>query len=129
MLLVLTLSLTVAKKSEAFDPITIAGAFVSPVFCKMIGCKTSEYIFVEYPEKNHERLNEISNAFNWDELTLKGFDTYQEGDCTKFMTNTPIDNKYTGNACYIKGKWKIQPNEEYCFGNPFSNECSVSSIR
>ena len=117
MLLVLTLSLTVAKKAEAFDPITIAGAFVSPVFCKMIGCKTSEYIFVEYPEKNHERLNEISNAFNWDELTLKGFDTYQEGDCTKF------------NACYIKGKWKIQPNEEYCFGNPFSNECSVSSIR
>ena len=125
-LLVLMLSLT-AKTAKAFEPLSIAGAFVSPIFCKMIGCKSSEYIFVGYPEENKKRLDEITKAFDWNNLALEN--VYKEGECTQFMTDIAINNKYAGNVCYINGKWEIQPDEEYCFNKPFTDGCAVQSIR
>ena len=120
------LSLT-AKTAKAFEPLSIAGAFVSPIFCKMIGCKSSEYIFVGYPEENKKRLDEITKAFDWNNLALEN--VYKEGECTQFMTDTAINDKYAGNVCYINGKWEIQPDEEYCFNKPFTDGCAVQSIR
>ena len=128
MLTVLMLSLVTPAKAYAIDPITIAGVFVSPIFCKMIECKseTTNYMFVEDPEGSKERLAEMRNSFDWKEFTV---DLYKEGECTEFVSDTSINDKNTGKACYVKGNWVIQPDEEYCFERPFIEGCVISSIR
>jgi hypothetical protein len=128
MLPVLMLSLTASTKAYALDPISIAGVFVSPIFCKMIECKseTTNYMFAEDPEGSKERLAEMRDSFHWNELA-EGL--YQEGECRDFVSDVSINNSNVGRACYIEGKWEIQPDEEYCFERPFTEGCAVPSIR
>ena len=126
--LVLMLSLTASTKAYAIDPITIAGVFVSPIFCKMIECKseTTNYLFAEDPEESKERLTQMRDSFNWNQFTVG---LYEEGECRDYISDISINNSNVGRACYIEGKWKIQPDEEYCFENPFDENCPVQSIR
>ena len=84
---------------NAFEPLTLLTGIISPIFCKIIGCRTIEnkYLFVEYPKKNQERVKELRDNFKWG-----GY--HENGDCTDYYQED-IDKH--GTVCYSEGKWVI----------------------
>ena len=99
MLLISTL-LVGSNSAYAFEPLSLAGAVISPVICKIITCKKVEnrYIFLENPTKNKARLIEIRSQFKW-------VPEFEEGECLPYTAHGLKEN---GIACYLKGKWIIQ---------------------
>ena len=94
--------LLIPSQSQAFEPLTLLTGLISPIACKVIGCKTetNKYLFVERPAENQKRLAEMRNNFEWG-----GY--YQEGDCRKARKG--LDSKVT--VCYIDNNWKIMKND------------------
>ena len=96
----LCMSLSLASQpAKALDPLTIVGAIASPVFCKLISCRSTETVVV-YPDyqtkKFHrEKLKQMRNDFVWE-------DFYSEGECKPFESE--VEN---GTACRIDGQWRI----------------------
>ena len=124
---VLTLSLTLSSQAKAVDPISIAGMFVSPIFCKIISCKdeTTNFLFTEDPEGSRKRLKEMRKEFKWDKF-MTGL--YEEGECTEFFSDISINNSNRGEACWLKGKWVIQEDDS-CQRDPFGEKCGILGIR
>jgi|TARA_B110000495_G_C22861536_1_gene502383 hypothetical protein len=83
---------------QAFEPISMLGAVISPIVCKVIGCKntTNKYIFIEHPAENRKRLSEMRDNFKWG-------DYYEEGECTD--AKTALDKSLT--VCYTNKEWRI----------------------
>lgn len=127
MLSALTLSLTLSSQAKAVDPISIAGMFVSPIFCKMISCRgdTNSFLFTEDPHGARKRLGEMRNEFAWDQF-MTGL--YEEGECTEFFSDISINNSNRGEACWLEGKWVIQEDDS-CQRDPFNEKCSLLGIR
>ena len=104
-MIVLTLSASLSltlfpAKSNAVEPIsTVIGIVATPIFCKMIQCKTHEtkVMFTENPTESRRRLQEMKRNFKWD-------DYYEDGDCVN-SHNKKLDKQIT--VCYIEGKWKV----------------------
>jgi len=70
--------LLIPSQVQAFEPITLLTGLISPIACKVIGCKeeTTKYLFVERPAENRKRLAAMRDNFQWG-----GY--YEEGDCRK----------------------------------------------
>ena len=90
--------LLIPSQSQAFEPLTLLTGVISPVVCKIIGCKTetNKYLFVERPVENRKRLTEMRDNFKWEEY-------YQEGDCRKARKG--VDKLIT--VCYVNRGWKV----------------------
>ena len=90
--------LLIPSQSQAFEPLTLLTGLISPVTCKIIGCKeeTTKYLFVERPTENYRRLAEMRNNFEWG-----GY--YEEGDCRKAKKD--VDKEVT--VCYTNKEWRI----------------------
>jgi hypothetical protein len=90
--------LLIPSNVQAFEPISMLGAVISPIVCKVIGCKntTNKYIFIEHPAENRKRLSEMRDNFKWG-------DYYEEGECTD--AKTALDKSLT--ACYTNKNWRI----------------------
>jgi len=90
--------LLLPSQVQAFEPITLLTGLISPIACKIIGCKeeTTQYMFVEHPAKNRKRLAEMRDNFEWD-------DYYEEGDCRKAKKG--LDKELT--VCYTSKEWKV----------------------
>ena len=90
--------LLIPSQVQAFEPITLLTGLVSPIACKIIGCKseTTKYLFVEQPVKNNNRLAEMRDNFEWG-----GY--YEEGDCRKAKKG--LDKEVT--VCYTDKEWRI----------------------
>jgi len=87
--------LSLPTKAYAFDPLTLVGSLISPVFCKMINCKSQETIFIQPDPKYKERLAEMRNNFQWDPY-------YEIGDCQSF-----VNEEMFGTACFTQAGWRI----------------------
>ncbi len=89
-----------SNSAIAFEPLSLAGAVISPVICKIITCKKIEnrYFFIENPKKNKERLSKLRDQFHWES-------EFEEGECLPYTAHGLKEN---GIACYIKSHWIIQ---------------------
>ena len=69
-MLALFMSLSLVSPAKALDPFTIVGAIASPIFCKLISCRSSETLVVypNYPAKKQhlERLKQMRANFKWE---------------------------------------------------------------
>ena len=90
--------LLIPSQVQAFEPITLLTGLISPIACKVIGCKeeTTKYLFVERPAENQKRLAEMRDNFQWG-----GY--YEEGDCRKARKG--LDKEVT--VCYTSKEWKV----------------------
>ena len=90
--------LLIPSQSQAFEPLTLLTGLISPIACKIIGCKTetNKYLFVERPAESRKRLAEIRDNFEWG-----GY--YEEGECRK--AKKTLDKEVT--VCYTSKEWKI----------------------
>ena len=84
----------------AFDPISAIGIVASPIFCKIIQCKTEtiNYMYSENREASQLRLKEMREKFDWEDM-------HEEGECAEYT-----DEEKNGKACMVSGKWKIVDN-------------------
>ena len=63
------MSLSLAKPAKALDPLTIVGAIASPIFCKLISCRSTETYIVQQSKAkkaNIARLNQMKANFKWE---------------------------------------------------------------
>ena len=90
--------LLLPSQVQAFEPITLLTGLISPIACKVIGCKeeTTKYLFVERPAENRKRLAAMRDNFQWG-----GY--YEEGDCRKAKKG--LDKEVT--VCYTNKEWRI----------------------
>jgi len=126
MLTVSILFLAVSSQAKAIEPISLVGMVASPIFCKMIGCKETNYLFAEDPVGSRKRLDEMRSEFDWASFMKED---YEEGDCEEFFSDIAINNSNRGKACYIEGKWVIQPHDDQCKKDPFKEGCFISRLR
>ena len=90
--------LLIPSQVQAFEPITLLTGLISPIACKVIGCKeeTTKYLFVERPAENRKRLAAMRDNFQWG-----GY--YEEGDCRKAKKG--LDKEVT--VCYTNKERRI----------------------
>lgn len=71
-----------SKPVNAFEPISIAatlvGAVISPIVCKEIECTKDVTVHIDRI-KNHYRLKEMRNSFNWDDDLINKNDPLRNG--------------------------------------------------
>ena len=65
----LVMSVSLVSPAKAFDPFTLIGAIASPIFCKLISCRSTETVIVQ-PSANKtaafKRLAEMKSEFQWE---------------------------------------------------------------